>query len=468
MSIAGKAATPHSEGNNVQHSSTSADTADTNRGGFAQLSVPAPIVATLNRLGITEPFPIQQLTLPDSLAGRDVLGRGATGSGKTLSFSIPTVARVAAQQGRSAPNRPRALILVPTRELAAQVAEVVEPIATAMSLRCTTVFGGVSQVPQVAALRKGVDILIACPGRLEDLIAQRLCSLADVRVTVLDEADHMADLGFLPAVRRLLDATPAGGQRLLFSATLDNGVDTLVKRYIVDPVVHSLATASVPAKLEHHILSIEQADKVPVLREIAHHTGRLLLFTRTKRGANRLTRQLVDAGVPAHELHGDLSQGARTRNLAAFASARRSVLVATDIAARGIHVDDVDLVVHVDPPADHKAYLHRSGRTARAGAAGVVAMLMTPEQRKDVAQLTRAAGITPRTTQVGVGHPLLASIGRPDGDTSELPPMKAPAPRPKVARPQKSHAAPGARNGKAGRRPAQRGASHKAAVGGSR
>jgi superfamily II DNA/RNA helicase len=333
-----------------------------------------------------------------------------TGSGKTLAFAIPTVARTAASGTRTKPGHPRALVLVPTRELANQVATVIAPLAAAVSLRCSTVFGGVSQSRQVAALRSGVDILIACPGRLEDLLNQRQCSLAHVSVTVLDEADHMADLGFLPAVRRLLDTTPQG-QRLLFSATLDNAVDALVRRYIRDPRVHSVEPpADSGATTTHHLLAVSSTDKPAVIREIAGHASRVLMFTRTKHGAKKLSKQLTTANVPTVELHGNLSQGVRERNLDAFASGRARVLVATDIAARGIHVDNIDLVVHVDPPAEHKAYLHRSGRTARAGADGVVVTLMLPEQADDVRRLTRTAGISPSTTQVTAGHPLLASL----------------------------------------------------------
>ncbi len=381
---------------------------------FAELGTPAKICALLTAGGIIEPFPIQARTLPDSLAGRDVLGRGRTGSGKTIAFAIPVVAALAnATSGRRA-NSPRALVLVPTRELATQVAETLSPLAKALGLTTSTVFGGVPQSRQVTALRAGVDVMIACPGRLEDLIKQGLCDLSAVEVTVLDEADHMADLGFLPVVKRLLDRTPAGGQRLLFSATLDGGIDVLVKRYLNNPVTHSVDPVSAPvAAMTHHVFAVSTENKAAVVRELASGQGRSLLFTRTKHTAKKLARQLTDAGIPAVDLHGNLAQNARERNLAAFSDGSIRVLVATDIAARGIHVDDIALVVHVDPPAEHKAYLHRSGRTARAGAAGVVVTVMTPDQRGDVRTLTKQAGIFPTTSNVAPGAPAIVDLTGP-------------------------------------------------------
>jgi superfamily II DNA/RNA helicase len=289
----------------------------------------------------------------------------------------------------------------------------------------------VGQGPQVAALRQGVDIVVACPGRLEDLIAQRHCSLAAVTVTVLDEADHMADLGFLPAVRRLLDATPADGQRLLFSATLDRAVDALVTRYLHNPVVHSVDSATeAPPQMHHHMFLVSAADKGTVVHSLASGAGRSVLFTRTKHGAKKLAKVLTAAGTPAVELHGNLSQAARDRNLESFREGSTRVLVATDIAARGIHVDEVALVVHVDPPAEHKAYLHRSGRTARAGSEGVVVTIVTPDQTKDARGLARAAGISPTVTDVGPGHALIGTLAGPP-----LPPRRPvvvaePAPAP--------------------------------------
>lgn len=379
---------------------------------FADLGVPAHLAAVLTDRGITDPTPIQAATLPDSLAGRDVLGRGRTGSGKTYAFLLPLVARLQASGRPRRPGRPRALILAPTRELVGQIEESLAPLAAAAGLTTRTVFGGVGQGPQVQGLQRGVDIVLACPGRLEDLIAQRHCDLGAVEVTVLDEADHMADLGFLPAVRRLLDTTPKGGQRLLFSATLDKGIDVLVRRFLQNPATHQADSAQSPvAAMDHHVLHLAREQRVPVLVDLASAPGRTVVFTRTKHGAKALARQLNRHGVPAVELHGNLSQGARTRNMDAFHSGRATTLVATDIAARGIHVDDVALVVHADPPAEHKAYLHRSGRTARAGAAGTVITLMTEEQVSDVRTLTRAAGIKPTVTRVdGPRHPVLADL----------------------------------------------------------
>ncbi|WP_194238936.1 DEAD/DEAH box helicase [Pseudactinotalea suaedae] len=361
---------------------------------FGALGVPASLVTALAKRGIDEPFPIQTATLPDTLRGRDVLGRGRTGSGKTLAFSLPLVARLA-DGGRPKAKTPRALILAPTRELASQIAETLAPLAESAGLKHTVIFGGVGQNPQVKALAAGVDVVIACPGRLEDLLGQGALRLDEIEITVLDEADHMADLGFLPGVKRILDRTPRGGQRMLFSATLDNGVDVLVKRYLSDPVTHSVDSASSPvAAMTHHVFNVAGKDeKRDVVEHLASGNGRRLLFTRTKHQAKRLAQQLTTAGIPAVDLHGNLSQNARQRNLEAFSSGAVRVLVATDIAARGIHVDDVELVVHVDPPAEHKAYLHRSGRTARAGAGGDVVTIVLPEQRGDMRSLARAAKI---------------------------------------------------------------------------
>ncbi len=374
--------------------------------------MPGDLVEVLKQFDITEPSPIQAATLPDSLAGRDVLGRGRTGSGKTYAFLLPMVARLTASNSRRQPKRPRALILAPTRELVAQIDAALAPLAEVTGLKTRTVFGGVGQHPQVQAIKAGVDVLVACPGRLEDLIQQGLCDLSAVEITILDEADHMADLGFLPAVRRLLDKTPAGGQRMLFSATLDAAVNVLVKRFLVDPKTHEADSAQSPvAKMDHHVLHLAHDQRVPVLVDLTSAPGRTVVFTRTKHGAKALARQLNARGVPAVELHGNLGQNARTRNMDAFHSGKATTLVATDIAARGIHVDDVSLVIHADPPSEHKAYLHRSGRTARAGAAGTVITLMTDQQAKDVRALTRAAGITPTTTKVsGPGHEILTRL----------------------------------------------------------
>jgi superfamily II DNA/RNA helicase len=376
---------------------------------FASLGVPAELVAALDSEGIVHPFPIQAATLPDALAGRDVLGRGRTGSGKTLGFSLPMVARLA--DGYTSACRPRGLVLVPTRELANQVQAVLAPLAQSVGLRVTTIFGGTSQNPQVAALRDRVDIVVACPGRLDDLIKQGHCTLDEVEVTVLDEADHMADLGFLPVVRRLLEATPPEGQRMLFSATLDNAVDVLVRRFLTNPSLHAVDSAAAPvSSMVHHVLTVSPTDRAGVVAALASGKSRSLIFTRTKHAAQKLARQLTAAQVPAVDLHGNLGQGARERNLAAFTSGSVRVMVATDIAARGIHVDGIELVVHSDPPTEHKAYLHRSGRTARAGAAGIVVTLQTVEQAKDVKTLMRQAGVVPLAATVRPDSPLLREI----------------------------------------------------------
>ncbi|AVL99288.1 DEAD/DEAH box helicase [Gordonia iterans] len=394
---------------------------------FADLGVPAPIVEALAADGKTAAFPIQEKTLPDSLTGRDVLGRGKTGSGKTLAFSIPMVTRLAALGVKRAPGRPTGLVLAPTRELATQISVALKPMAEAMGLRVTTVFGGVKQAGQERALRGGVDIVVACPGRLEDLMSQRIVSLDDVAVTVLDEADHMADLGFLPGVTRILNATPKGGQRMLFSATLDNGVDKLVKRFLDRPVTHSLEEATSPVeKMTHHVFEVRSAaEKNDLVQELASGTGRRILFMRTKHQAKKLAKKLTAAGIPAVDLHGNLSQNQRDRNLASFSAPDGArVLVATDVAARGVHVDGVELVVHVDPPAEHKAFLHRSGRTARAGSAGDVVTVCLPEQRADLRKMLRAADITVTPQQV------TASSGAVGELVGERAPYREPAPAP--------------------------------------
>ncbi|MFF5294533.1 DEAD/DEAH box helicase [Paractinoplanes globisporus] len=378
---------------------------------FTEFGVPAALTAALADLGITTPFPIQAATLPDSLAGRDVLGRGRTGSGKTYAFALPVLTRLAASGTPRRPGRPRALILAPTRELATQIDAALAPLAAALKLRTLVVFGGVGATPQIKGLAAGVDVLVACPGRLDDHLRQGHASLENVEITVLDEADHMADLGFLPVVRRLLEQTPRDGQRLLFSATLDNGVDVLVKRFLRRPVTHAVdSAAETPIEMTHHVLHVRSDDRFGVLVDLLSAPGRTMVFTRTKRRAKVLTKQLVAAGVPAVELHGNLAQNARNRNLAAFSDGSAETLVATDIAARGIHVDDVALVIHADPPVEHKAYLHRSGRTARAGAQGTVVTLMTDDQQAEVRDLTRKAGVRPTTSRTRPGDPLLAQL----------------------------------------------------------
>lgn len=391
---------------------------------FTDLGVPAELAAVLTASGKTEPFAIQRDTLPDSLAGRDLLGRGRTGSGKTIAFALPLVTRLAASGAQRRSGLPRGLVLAPTRELATQIAATITPLAQAAGLNVTTVFGGVSQRPQEQALRGGVDIVVACPGRLEDLMKQQVLRLSSIEVTVLDEADHMADLGFLPGVTRILNATPASGQRLLFSATLDRGIDSLAKRFLVNPVSHEVDEASVPVgEMTHRVLVVDSPEnKTTLVRDLAAGTGRRILFTRTKHQAKKLAKQLTASGIPAVDLHGNLSQNARERNLGAFSSDPAEggvrVLVATDVAARGVHVDNVDLVVHVDPPMEHKAYLHRSGRTARAGAAGTVVTVVLPEQRRDVKDLLRKASINASLEDL-----------TPDA-VSELVPERAPHVRP--------------------------------------
>jgi superfamily II DNA/RNA helicase len=384
---------------------------------FTDLGVPEALVRALADQQITTPFPIQTATLPDTLRGADVLGRGRTGSGKTLAFALPVVTRLAASGTPRRARRPRALVLCPTRELATQIEAVFAPLAKAAGLRTAVIFGGVAQSRQVTALDRGVDVLVACPGRLEDLLRQNLVTLDGIEITVLDEADHMADLGFLPVVRRLMDRTPKRGQRLLFSATLDNGVGTLVDRYLTTPVEHAVdPAAQTVVASTHHVLEVaDAAAKKAVVEMLAAGSGRRVLFMRTKHHAKKLARQLTLAGIPAVDLHGNLGQGARERNLAAFSSGEARVLVATDIAARGIHVDEVELVVHVDPPAEHKAYLHRSGRTARAGASGTVLTLQLPEQRADVRAMTRAAGITVTPVSVRPGDALVRQLADAPG-----------------------------------------------------
>ena len=378
--------------------------------GFAALGLSERLVERLARDGITSPFPIQAATIPDALAGRDVLGRGQTGSGKTLAFGLPTLTRLSGRQ--STPKRPRALVLVPTRELAMQVSDALEPLVHVIGLRHKLVAGGLSYATQIAALDRGVDLLIATPGRLRDLLDRGAVELRDVEVAVLDEADHMADMGFLPEVTSILDEVPAGGQRLLFSATLDNGIDTLVERYLSDPVTHSTdeAKASV-STMAHHALLIEPTHKKVITAHVANRKGRTLVFVRTKLGADRVAMQLREQGVLAAALHGGLTQNARNRVLGAFRDGTLPVLVATDVAARGIHVDDVSVVLQVDPPADHKDYLHRSGRTARAGEEGTVVTLALPHQRRTMERQLRDAGVDIPLVKVAPGDAVLTATG---------------------------------------------------------
>ncbi|MEO8827556.1 DEAD/DEAH box helicase [Lapillicoccus sp.] len=380
--------------------------------GFTALGLPARLVERLARDGITTPFPIQSATIPDALAGRDVLGRGQTGSGKTLAFGLPTLARLADEAPTSAPRRPRALVLVPTRELAMQVSDALEPLVHVMGLKHKLVAGGLSYTTQIAALNRGVDLLIATPGRLNDLIERGAVELRDIRVAILDEADHMAEMGFLPEISAILDGLPAGGQRLLFSATLDRGVDGLVASYLTDAVTHSTddAKASVTT-MAHHVLLVEPNHKKVITAEVANRPGRTLVFVRTKLGADRIALQLREQGVLAAALHGGLAQGARNRVLGAFRDGTLPVLVATDVAARGIHVDDVSVVMQVDPPADHKDYLHRAGRTARAGEDGTVVTLALPHQRKTMERQLREAGVDAVPTRAVPGDAVIEAAG---------------------------------------------------------
>jgi len=378
--------------------------------GFAALGLPRKLVRALTADGITTPFPIQAATIPDALDGRDVLGRGRTGSGKTLAFGLALLTRLSAS-GRARPHQPKALVLVPTRELAMQVNDVLLPLAKALGLFCKTAVGGVPYDRQIWALERGVDVLVATPGRLGDLIERGVCQLDAVEITVLDEADQMADMGFLPDVTELLVKTPEKGQRMLFSATLDSDVDALVERFLTDPVTHSIepAVASID-EMDHHVLLVPPHDKFAVAASIAARSGRTILFVKTQQAVDDLVDQFAAVGVRAGALHGGKTQRVRTRTLAEFREGTVNVLVATDVAARGIHVDDVSLVVHVDLPRDQKDYLHRAGRTARAGAAGTVVTLVLPRQRRRAAAMLAKAGVTPTELRVRAGDPRLAEV----------------------------------------------------------
>ncbi|MER6198985.1 DEAD/DEAH box helicase [Streptomyces sp. NPDC001586] len=376
---------------------------------FADLDMPEQLLAALGSEGVTVPFPIQAATLPNSLAGRDVLGRGRTGSGKTLAFGLALLARTAGQRAEA--RQPLALVLVPTRELAQQVTDALAPYARAMKLRTATVVGGMPIGRQASALRGGAEVVVATPGRLKDLIDRGDCRLNQVAITVLDEADQMADMGFMPQVTALLDQVRPEGQRMLFSATLDRNVDRLVRRYLTDPVVHSVdPSAGAVTTMEHHVLHVHGTDKHATTTEIAARDGRVIMFLDTKHAVDQLTTHLLNSGVRAAALHGGKSQPQRTRTLAQFKTGHVTVLVATNVAARGIHVDNLDLVVNVDPPTDPKDYLHRGGRTARAGESGSVVTLVTPNQRREMTRLMAAAGIVPQTTQVRSGEEALSRI----------------------------------------------------------
>ncbi|MGW4423738.1 DEAD/DEAH box helicase [Streptosporangium sp. NPDC004631] len=398
---------------------------------FVLLGLPKPLVTGLSRQGIDSPFPIQRATIPDILAGHDVLGRGQTGSGKTLAFGLPMMTRIAG--GKARPGHPLAVILVPTRELAMQVTDALEPLGRGLSLRMKTVVGGMSMGRQIDALRRGVEVVVATPGRLTDLMQQGECVLDQVQVTILDEADHMCDLGFFPVVSAILQQTPADSQRLLFSATLDGDVDKLVRRFLTAPVTHSMApAASSVDTMEHHVLEVHRDDKFPVTAEIANREGRTIIFVRTQHGVDRLCKQLAQVGIKAGGLHGGKRQNQRTRILAEFKEGQISVLVCTDVAARGIHVDNISLVLHVDPPQDHKSYLHRGGRTARAGEKGTVMTLVLPNERRSTDAMTRRAGIKPFRLRVTPGHPRLEEVAgarRPTGEPIPVWEPSAPAPK---------------------------------------
>ncbi|MFD8810642.1 DEAD/DEAH box helicase, partial [Streptomyces sp. NPDC059627] len=394
---------------------------------FAELDMPAGLLAALRAEGVTVPFPIQAATLPNALAGRDVLGRGRTGSGKTLAFGLPVLARLDGR--RAQPRQPLALVLVPTRELAQQVTDALAPYARALGLRLATVVGGMSIGRQASALRGAAEVVVATPGRLKDLIERGDCRLDQVAVTVLDEADQMADMGFMPQVTALLDQVPSGGQRLLFSATLDGDIDRLVRRYLHDPVVHSVdPPAGSVTTMAHHLLHVRDADKNTTATEIAARDGRVIMFLDTKHAVDRLTEHLLSVGVRASALHGGKSQPQRNRTLARFKDGHVTALVATNVAARGIHVDQLDLVVNVDPPGDHKDYLHRGGRTARAGESGTVVTLVLPHQRRAVDRLMADAGITPSTARIRPGAAELHAIT--GARTPSGVPVTVPAPAP--------------------------------------
>ena len=440
-------------------SSTLVSPASTNsQPSFADLGVPDALVERLALDGIITAFPIQAATLPDSLQGRDVLGRGRTGSGKTLAFSLALINSLLESPAPREQYSPRALVLLPTRELAQQVADVIAPLAKAVRMRVASVYGGVGYGPQINALRNGVDIVIACPGRLEDLIENGQCKLDFVQVTVLDEADHMADLGFLPAVKRLLELTPEGGQRLLFSATLDKGVDQIVRKYLQNPITHAVDPndSDMPI-MTHHVFSVTGGEKAEVIRQLVSGEGKTVAFTRTKHGAKNLARRLTESGIPAVELHGNLSQAVRAKNLARFSTGKVRVLVATDIAARGIHVDDVALVLHVDPPEEHKAYVHRSGRTARAGAEGIVVTMATPAQHGSVKSLMKLAGIKPFMRPVKPGDEAITDISGPRAELIHTAYVEEPEPAPRRDRASRSSgqgsARPSSRSGDRSRAP---------------
>ncbi|WP_250550126.1 DEAD/DEAH box helicase [Pseudonocardia sp. H11422] len=427
---------------------------------FAELRLPEPVLRALEAEGFTEPFPIQAASLPETLTGRDLLGRGQTGSGKTLAFGLALLSRLAG--GRAQARRPRGLVLVPTRELAQQVVDALTPFARALNLKTTAVVGGMSFNRQADALQRGVDLLVATPGRLTDHTNQGTCDLSEVAVTAIDEADRMADMGFLPQVRAILDLTASDGQRLLFSATLDGDVATLVSRYLHDPVTRAVASAAAPVEtMDHHVLLVDNAVKPRVVTEVAARDGRTILFVRTKHGVDRLVKHLRRDGIAAGALHGGKAQNARNRAITEFKEGRTPVLVATDVAARGIHVDDVSLVVHVDPPADPKDYLHRAGRTARGGDSGTVVTMVTTAERRDVDRLMRQAGVRATLSEVFPGDAELIRITgarMPSGIPVPEPerPIQAPHSGGRRSRGQARQGGGRGQGGRSGSRPRQR------------
>ncbi|WEB39491.1 MULTISPECIES: DEAD/DEAH box helicase [Streptomyces] len=430
---------------------------------FAGLDMPAGLLKTLAAQGVTTPFPIQAATLPNSLAGRDLLGRGRTGSGKTLAFGLALLGRTAGL--RAEPKAPLALVLVPTRELAQQVTDALTPYATAVNLRLATVVGGLSITKQAGVLRRGAEVLVATPGRLNDLVERGDCVLGDVRITVLDEADQMTDMGFLPQITKLIQQVRPDGQRMLFSATLDRNIDRLVQRFLTDPVVHSVdPSAGAVTTMEHHVLHVQdETDKKAVTTRIAARDGRVILFLDTKRSADRLAKRLLAVGVRAAALHGGRSQPQRNRTLEQFKNGQVTALVATNVAARGIHVDDLDLVVNVDPPTDHKDYLHRGGRTARAGGSGSVVTLVLPEQKRDMTRLMSDAGIRPRTARIKSGDAELATITGAREPSGVAVTIEVPQPATASDPDRKAGAKPGRRSGR--RRRSGGGGEAKAATG---
>lgn len=408
----------HSVPNAASSTPTTPPNADGSTVTFASLGISAPLVNALAKGGITVPTPVQEMTIADALAGKDVCGKARTGSGKTLAFGLPMIERGT----KSAPRRPHGLVLVPTRELASQVARALALVANVRGIRIAAVYGGMSLNRQSDVLRAGVDIVIATPGRLNDLLQRDALRLDDIRTVVIDEADQMADLGFLPQVERILGRIQQQHQTLLFSATLDGAVDALVKRYQNDPVYHTAETPEdeLPTML-HRFIAVPEEEKVGVAADIASGPGRTILFVRTQRGAERLVKQLATKGLDAGALHGGMSQPKRERALAAFSHGNRGVLVATNIAARGIHVDGIDIVVHHDPPEDTKTYLHRSGRTARAGASGLVVTLVAPEQMRDVNILRREANVREAVVPMAAGDKRLGDLA------AWSPPLEDPA-----------------------------------------